>query len=207
MKKILLVLSVITLSLLSANNNLDKEISKCSQIKGELDRLSCYDEVAKNNKLTVQKIIIKNTGNRGEWDTSISSDPLTDKTTVVLALRTSNSPQIHSFMGKPILVLRCANNLTELYINWDSYLGGKAYVTTRVGREKAFRKYWNTSTDGKGSFYPKSPIKLIRKMIKADKVVFQITPYNESPMTAIFDIKGLENAIEPLAKTCGWKIK
>jgi type VI secretion system protein VasI len=38
----------------------------------------------------------------------------------------------------------------------------------------------------------------------ADNLVAQITPYNESPVTAIFDTSGLENAIKPLRETCNW---
>ncbi|EKK98854.1 hypothetical protein VCHC41B1_3364 [Vibrio cholerae HC-41B1] len=41
-------------------------------------------------------------------------------------------------------------------------------------------------------------------MEKADKLVAQITPYNENPLTAIFDTAGLSNALLPLRKTCNW---
>ncbi|MFT7526708.1 MAG: hypothetical protein ACI9LY_001859 [Arenicella sp.] len=39
------------------------------------------------------------------------------------------------------------------------------------------------------------------------KAVFQTTPYNESPVTAIFDISGIDNAIKPIQSNCGWRSK
>lgn len=41
-------------------------------------------------------------------------------------------------------------------------------------------------------------------MFGEEVYVAQITPYNSSPTTAIFNISGIENALEPLMNTCGW---
>ncbi|WP_257025488.1 type VI secretion protein [Pseudoalteromonas sp. MIP2626] len=41
-------------------------------------------------------------------------------------------------------------------------------------------------------------------MLTSDKLVAQVTPYNESPATAIFNTTGLKNAIKPLRETCNW---
>ena len=101
------------------------------------------------------------------------------------------------------MVARCKSNKTELYINWDSYLGRDAYVLTRVGSEKASKQEWGISTDSKATFRNK-PIAFIKKMMTSNKLVAQVTPYNENPITAIFDTSGLENAVKPLRETCNW---
>ena len=41
-------------------------------------------------------------------------------------------------------------------------------------------------------------------MLTSTKLVAQVTPYNESPVTAIFNTAGLENAIKPLREICSW---
>ncbi|XPP91702.1 hypothetical protein ACN08N_17410 [Photobacterium leiognathi subsp. mandapamensis] len=41
-------------------------------------------------------------------------------------------------------------------------------------------------------------------MESSNKLIAQITPYNENPLTAIFDTKGLSNALAPLRETCNW---
>ncbi|EHJ7968006.1 type VI secretion protein, partial [Escherichia coli] len=33
----------------------------------------------------------------------------------------------------------------------------------------------------------------------------QSPPYNESPVSATFDLSGLSDALKPLQKACGWK--
>jgi type VI secretion system protein VasI len=37
-----------------------------------------------------------------------------------------------------------------------------------------------------------------------DTLVAETTPYNESPITAIFVVKGLSEKIPPLRAACGW---
>jgi TonB family protein len=41
-------------------------------------------------------------------------------------------------------------------------------------------------------------------MAEAETFLAQVTPYNENPITAIFDTRGMAAALKPLAKTCGW---
>jgi type VI secretion system protein VasI len=43
-------------------------------------------------------------------------------------------------------------------------------------------------------------------MLGADKFIAQTTPYNENPVTAIFETRGLRNALVPLADTCDWDL-
>jgi type VI secretion system protein VasI len=77
-------------------------------------------------------------------------------------------------------------------------------VLTRLGQEQASTEEWSLSTDSKATFYPGNPVPYIKKMMVNDSFVAQVTPYNESPVTATFDIKGLARAIEPLIQTCHW---
>lgn len=45
---------------------------------------------------------------------------------------------------------------------------------------------------------------MIKDMMGKTEMVVRMTPYSESPFTATFQIAGLEKAIEPLRKECGW---
>ena len=101
------------------------------------------------------------------------------------------------------MVARCQSNKTNVYINWGEYLGREAIVLTRIGNNKANTSKWGISTDSKATFNNK-PITFLKTMSKSNKLVAQITPYNESPVTAIFDISGLDNALKPLRETCNW---
>jgi len=43
-------------------------------------------------------------------------------------------------------------------------------------------------------------------MMEADTFVAQVTPYNEAPVTAVFDTTGMAGIIEPLADSCNWSV-
>ena len=99
------------------------------------------------------------------------------------------------------LIARCKSNQTDLFINWNDYLGSEADVLTRVGNNKAVTQRWSLSTDNQATFHS-NPIPFLKKMLQSTKLVAQVTPYNENPVTAIFNTTGLENAIKPLRETC-----
>ena len=139
----------------------------------------------------------------GKWLTQEGVNPLDDSRRVTLALDSDEGRS--SMLRKPIrLFLRCQSNKTELYINWEDYLGSEASVTTRVGSGTAETGKWNLSTDSQATFYPDSHITFIKQLLETDRFVAQVTPYNESPVTAVFDLTGITEVIKPLRETCGW---
>lgn len=179
----------------------DKDIAKCAALEGDLSRLECYDNLAKANNLAGKQIEPTPILEKGKWEVEISKNPIDDTKTVILALVADSGT---SKWNKPIVLLvRCQSKYTELFINWGSYLGDRAVVLSRIGDNQADSYAWNLSSDKIASFYPK-PIPFLKEMMSSNKYVAQLTPYNESPITAIFDTTGMENAIKPLRETCGW---
>jgi hypothetical protein len=145
------------------------------------------------------------------WSAAETNNPIDDTKTVSVTgdsdvdLTTGTENQIS-------LTVRCQSGKTEMWVNWVDYLGDDSSdvysdwkrVTVRVGKAPAEAQRWGLSTDNNATFSPGSPTELIRKMINADQVVFQTTPYNEGPVTAVFKMAGFAKAVEPVAKQCGW---
>jgi len=183
--------------------SLEKEIASCAAKAGDLDRLSCYDRVSGKRGLDGPQAEPTNISGKGKWQVSAEKNPVDDSKTVVLALKADSGK---SKFGKPVtLIARCKSNKTELYITWNDYLGRNGEVLTRIGSEDAVTKDWNLSTDSQATFHPdRGTIGFLKWMMSADKFVAQITPYNESPVTAIFDTAGMDNAMKPLRETCEW---
>lgn len=168
---------------------------ECAKIENNDQRLSCYDMQFKSDSTARPST--------GNWNTRIDKNPLNDSTTVILVNPASEGK---ARLGKRIsLLLRCKNNKTEVFVSWNDYLGSDgAKVTHRVGDAEAKTRTWSQSTDNTATFYPGNDITLIKSMFGESKFVAQVTPYNESPSTAVFEISGLDKAIKPLREECGW---
>ncbi|WP_421704607.1 type VI secretion system-associated protein TagO [Aliiroseovarius sp.] len=190
-----------------------REIAQCAVIDGMLERLQCYDDLAKALDLDgPQPVATGVTAPAiGKWEVQRSSNPLDDSQTVVLALDADQGSD--RWGNKVTMIIRCQSNRTEMYVAWRDYLGNDGdyrneykRVTIRVGDNPAATQNWGLSTDSKATFAPGTPIALIRDMAKADRFVAQVTPYNESPVTAIFDTTGLTEALAPVMEVCGWQL-
>ncbi len=162
----------------------------------------------------------------GKWVCSRGMDPIDDTEIIAFTLYSDSGKSVS---GKPIrLVLRYQSGKksgkTRLYINWYDYISGyyisgyyynETPVTYRLGTEKAKTGYWSISADHTATFYltrlsffkipsSKNTIKFIRGLMEVDRFVAKTRPYNENPSTAVFDVRGLKNAVEEFNDTLGW---
>lgn len=176
-------------------------IAKCAMVEEDLTRLECYDQVAKAYPPNDRQAVQVQGGNTGKWVLDNQHNLIDDSATITLTLTADSGG---TRFGKPIeLVARCASNKTEVRINWRAYLGSQANVTLRIGAGDANTSRWDVSSDRQATYHP-APVKMLKDMLTADKMVAQVTPFNVNPFTAIFDTSGLNEAIKPLRETCGW---
>ncbi|NQZ40830.1 MAG: hypothetical protein HRT96_12260 [Moritella sp.] len=197
MRQILLVAASL---LLAANANAainEKEYAKCAIVEGDQARLECFDNLTAAKKLNVRQVKPASFVGKGKWYVSVDGG----SKAVTLTL---NADSGKNRWGKPVyLVVRCKSNTTDLYIGWNDYLGREASVLTRVGTNKAITQSWSMSTD-KNTTYHNEPIPFIKELLDSSKLVTQVTLYNESSVTAVFNTAGLANIIQPLRDRCGW---
>ena len=186
----------------------------CSKEKDDKKRLSCYDGLDKQiNKQQPTKIHKKEEKNKeapvepaskGKWDVSITTSEIDDSQKVILSLSSDNTIYSSYRTERPSLYLRCAENKTEAYIAWGVFLGSdNTKVLLRYDKEKAKTRRWGLSTDHKATFV-RGNIPFIKKLLKHKKLLLRVTPYSDSPVTATFDLRGLNEAIKPLRKACHW---
>lgn len=200
MKKVALFVSLCAPILAHAVD--DRDMAVCAGMSNTVSRLACYDAVAAKNKLAPSSERTTATG-AGKWQTSKDVDPLNDKE-IHYALLEADSGK-GRYGGRVALMVRCRDSRTELYINWNSYLGSETTRTTyRVDKSPAQTSSWGLSTDKKAAFFPGSPVALLKQMADSQTFVANVTPYNESPITATFDTQGAGTALRDIRASCKW---
>ena len=128
-------------------------------------------------------------------------DPFDDVNTVYFSL---SADKTRSSNENVSLVIRAKPDETEVYIRWDNYLGSEAYVTSRIDDGAVDEREWSISTDKEATFYPGDTVELIHAFINAEKYVVKITPYNESPVTAYFNLSGFSRKAEKYREYLNW---
>lgn len=147
----------------------------------------------------------------GKWRIFRSTSAMDDSKTVVVELTAENFIKGWLSEYSPVLVIRCKENKTELYIRTgmssdpEYGLYNEHTVRIRLDDGKPFKQRWSDSTDNEALFAPKS-IALAKDIAKSKKMLFEFTPFSSSPQTVEFDVQGLMPHLEELAKTCNWKI-
>jgi len=199
MKKIFIMLSILTI--LEAGTK--KDIAICAEKDTDATRLICYDTLAK--KLKVDKPKKSISVGKGKWIVSEETSAIDDSKKVILSLTAENSVGNGYKTNTPTMILRCSENKTNAYINIGIFLGlTSTKVLSRLDTKKATTRRWSISTDNKAIFAPSSNVKYIKSIMNHDKLLIQLTPYNESPIMTTFDLRGLKEAVKPLKKACHW---
>lgn len=201
---IAMALSFTAVSTAYAAPEIDKDaLLKCQTEATNDVRLACYDKVLPPNVADDVKAGV----GVGKWQVSTKVSPVDDSENVFVGLSANES--FRSQFGEsvtPDLYITCREKKTELYINWDTYLGlNETQMLYRLDKQKAKTKTWDISSDTKAVFYRGNVIEFVKALTQANGMYVQITPYNDSPVNVTFDLTGLSEALKPLQKACGWK--
>jgi type VI secretion system protein VasI len=188
---------------LAGQTNLTQEIAKCAAIASDLERLVCFDALARTQGLDRPQSRAVPLAEVGSWQVRDQVNPLDDTRTVDLALVATGGAAAGD--RPAILNLRCQSGETEVYINWRTHLGSGAQVATRIGAAEVDRRQWSTSSNQQATFYPRNDaVAFIKALMAADRLVAQVAPSAGNPITAAFDTDGLANAVKPLRQSCRW---
>lgn len=212
MNKYFLLILLFTSSVYSAEPS---QLLKCSAIKDGVNRLACFDDLAKTEQKNADNHATKNLSSNesksNNWNLSISQSKIDDSETVVL-MTDAKEPVPGRFKQKaiPTLVVRCLEKTTSSYINFDGLFmsdnAGHGKVTFRIDKDKPFTQNLTVSNDHKalGLWNGNLAIPFIKRLMAGEALIVQATPYSETSVMLTFDISKLEKEIEPLRKACKW---
>jgi type VI secretion system protein VasI len=138
----------------------------------------------------------------GRWDVQpLEVDPMTDQPRAGVHLRAASGA---SRFGRPItLTIECTDEGTRLSVDWVDWLGPDELidVETRIGDGPVTTDKWfNAET---ATVYGGSEVTFIKSLFGERRLALGTTPV-DGPITATFDITGIENAVANVRAACGW---
>jgi type VI secretion system protein VasI len=145
-----------------------------------------------------------------KWMGGESKSEMDDTKTVSFRLGAENEIEGWLAKARPSLIVRCQERKTEAYVVTDMPANPeygefqRHTVQLRFDERPPISQMWGASTDDKALFAPNA-VSFSRTLAKAQTLRVRFTPFNASPQTIEFDVRGFDSRLPVLAKTCGWK--
>lgn len=183
------------------------DVSKCAALPSDTERLGCYDKASgRTPEVTL------NAPTESDWTVQIETSKLTDDKSVTLFTPSTAPVQCKLKREPSILVARCMEKKTAIYIQTGCFVASSQYntygrVEYRVDERKAKSVDMEASTDNGalGLWNKKRALPMIKDMLNGQKLTVRFTPYNDSPIITEFKIAGFAKAYEAAKNECDWK--
>lgn len=176
----------------------------CVDVPTKIARLKCYDTVAEAAGLTEPE---EADPLLGRWRVREQVSMMDDSTSVFLALKADLPVQGRVNLFYPTIVLRCAEGHTSAYVNIgvhpDIRFRRRAAATVRFDKEEAVDIRMRRSKDQRALFF-ENPEELIGKLTSHERFLFRFKPIGQGTKITQFTVDGLDAAVMPLRKACGW---
>jgi len=180
----------------------DAEVVKAELASGNIsvvDVVGCASrEAADVDPILLERMV-------GAWQVGrIGRDPETGESIAVAGMEAESAT---SRFGTPIVLLvRCAHGEIDLLISWDEYLDAHSpLVMSQIGTNAVHESRWASTTDDEGTALQGDRARsFIESMYGETRFAVRTTPFNEAPMTAVFAIEGIEEALVGVRSVCDW---
>ena len=138
----------------------------------------------------------------GKWKFHTSTDPITDVKSVYIVLASENEPE-----KSMEIKIEVKKKKLKVFLIWNKFIAPNAanfgpVVTCDFGGENPKRECnWSINSTKNGIWRrgsQKQSLNFIKKIMKVDRFIAQIKPYNENMLTATYDVRGLSEAFKPL---------
>lgn len=169
----------------------------CASLENDIARLNCYDQAygAYRTAFTAA----------GEWKIGTTIDPLDDSIKTLMVIESDGPAATRSFFSEHFhkFVIKCHNKTLSAWITWDhqNHIEDPT-VTYRIGDDPAQTEVWHKSVAGRATFYPGDALLFIEKLIQANTLAARIKSNSGEKITAIFNMNGLQDVVEPIRSRC-----
>ena len=165
---------------------------RCSGIQNDARRLACYDEWARSV--------------RGDEAAGWELIQREDGAGVELTLRAQREIRGQDAVYHPALVFSCQKGRFDAFVRTgmaaqDEHGTGEKTTVLRLDQEQPFTELLTESAERDALHFP-SPRMVASQLLRHDTFYFQFMPHHSRPAAAVFDVRGLDEAIGPLLEAC-----
>lgn len=200
------VLGISCLSVMASAETFIEAITNCRKINNTEARYQCYDR-AESQVSNVNREVAK-------FNYESTSDPITGQTVHKLSIRSDRGL---NGRGDPIILeMSCDSTKPgtyDLVLRWEDFLeSSNPSVTTRLGQTPSVTEEWDTDRSRESSIFTDTPEGYTKQSLMETlvsevergnpSIVFRATPYNDDPITAVFDFTGFLDVIAPMRESC-----
>jgi type VI secretion system protein VasI len=177
----------------------------CSRIENDADRLRCFDRAFPR---TVQP-----TGDSmASWSLKSSPSLLANRTDRSLTTESEQNIQCRWIKPRPVrLTIACTRNVTSISLETGCFMTSSQYrsygdVTFSLDETEPGVASMAAGPDNRslGLWTGDQAIPFVKSMLGKSRLTVRMTPLGDDPITAAFDIRGIDEAIAPLRAECGW---
>jgi Type VI secretion system VasI, EvfG, VC_A0118 len=108
---------------------------------------------------------------------------------------------------RPVLAVRCLSRMTEVFVSLGTSAsieaGDTNRVTVQLDDETPSVQQWVRTHTYQELFAPDG-LTFARQLAGASLMRFTFTPFSSRPVVAEFNVKGFDQHVATVARTCGW---
>ena len=175
----------------------DTEVIRiCAAMANPDSRLDCYDRL-------VATLGISPAGPGGElWTVEFLVDPLTDERSARAVLTALEGRGVDD---APIqFIVECRGSRTTVLLDWAQPVGDGNTILIRLDADEPQDTFWEMARNRTTARYRSDGAPLARAISPRRRMVARVVPTGREPVTAIFDLTGMPEAMEPVRDACGW---
>ena len=168
----------------------------CSHEDSSNMKLSCYEKAGRNAGANIQ---FNNTDDISKWN--MDSSPSSN----IWMAYTKSTYEHNSHHA--VLTISCNAGRTVLYISYGSPVGHYP-LTVDIGADAGSLTHYefqsSQSNDALGLWDSSSVISLVKYFLSIKNSLFIKTNFKDGSQEDIFNLNGMDQAIIPLRRSCGW---
>lgn len=175
---------------------------ECAVISGSFKRLDCYDALAREHGSGQAEA-----APAGKWKVEQRASGIGGGADVYMVVRAVEKIAGEKGEVRPVLVMRCEDNSTAVIFNFARFIEqSRAEAALRIDDGAVMAVSLKMSASGKafGFWQGDEAIPFIKRLFGGKRLLVQVTPFGARPVLAEFPVEGLDNAVTPLRKACGW---